>query len=323
MQIPSNIKPCTPPRWLAHGQLQTIFGHLLPSKVILQNIKPTIISLIDGDQLYAEYSKGSSEWIIYLFHGLCGDINSDYMQRTAAVAQSLNHGVFLVNHRDCGKGRGLARHPYHSGRGEDISAVLDFGRKKFPHKKHLVIGFSLSGNALLTLLTHLRGSTQPDRAISVNAPIDLDAASQQLTRGVNRIYDVRFVWHLRRIVQEKINRGAINFLKIPRFATVREFDALYTAPYSGFQDREDYYASCSTHLHLSKITVPTLLLTAKDDPFVPVNTYESAQLSSSITLHMEPHGGHLGYLSNNLPALSQYRWLDYVLREALMTLPNE
>jgi predicted alpha/beta-fold hydrolase len=317
------IKPCTPPRWISHGQLQTIMGHLLPSKVNLQKKQPTIIPLPDGDRLYAEYLKGSSPWIIYLFHGLCGDTNADYMQRTAAVAQSLHHGVFLVNHRDCGQGYGLAKHPYHSGRGEDISTVLEFGRKKFPDKKHMVIGFSLSGNALLTLLTHLRGTTQPDRAISVNAPIDLDAASQQLTRGFNRVYDLRFVWYLRRIVQEKIKRGAINFLKISRFATVREFDALYTAPYSGFQDREDYYASCSTHLHLSKITVPTLLLTAKDDPFVPIHAYEAAKLSPSITLHMESCGGHLGYLSTNLPAINRYRWLDYVLREALMRLPND
>lgn len=311
------LKPCVPPWWATNGQLQTIFAYFLPSRTRLQNLKTVIIPLEDGDHLYGELSEGVTPWIIYLFHGLSGDINSNYMQRAAFLAQLMGHSIFLVNHRDCGKGSGLARHPYHSGRGEDISEVLDFGKKQFPNKKHLVIGFSLSGNALLTLLTGKRGSTQPDRAICVNAPINLNAASEKLTQGFNRLYDIHFVWRLKQTVQHKIDRGEMAAVHIPLLATLRDFDELYTAPYGGFTDRAHYYESCSTDIHLSKISVPTFLLTAKDDPFVPVESYEKADFSSSTTVHIENVGGHLGYLSNDLSHAKNKRWLDYALGEVL------
>lgn len=313
------LKPCVPPWWATNGQLQTIFAYFLPYKSRLQNLKTVTIPLTDGDQLHGEFSEGVTNWIIYLFHGLSGDIDSNYMQRTAYLAQIMEHSVLLVNHRDCGKGSGLAKHPYHSGRGEDISEVLDFGKKQFPNKKHLVIGFSLSGNALLTLLTGNRGNTQPDRAICVNAPINLNAASEKLTQGFNRLYDIHFVWRLKQAVKSKVDRGAITPLSIPLSSTLRDFDELYTAPYGGFVDRAHYYESCSTEIHLSKINTPTFLLTARDDPFVPVESYESAAFSPSTTVHIENVGGHLGYLSNALSSSKNKRWLDYALGEILKT----
>jgi uncharacterized protein len=312
------LKPCTPPLWARSGHSQTILGHLLRSPESKATGMRKTIPLADGDQLIANFVEGPSDTIVSLFHGLTGDIAADYMQRTAQVCRSLGHSVYLVNHRGCGEGWKHARGPYHSGRGEDVSAVIEFARNEFPRKKHLAIGFSLGANALLCLLTGRRGSVLPDFAIAVNAPIDLGQVARSLTTGVNRIYDYVFVKLLTAHITKRMEAGleAKKYL-FPRSLTLTDFDSIFTAPAGGFKNREDYYDSCSTYAHLEKIRVPTVLLTAADDPFVSAEVYARARISSSTTLHIEKYGGHLGYLSAKNTPLGNNRWLDYAIHEAI------
>jgi predicted alpha/beta-fold hydrolase len=286
-----------------------VLGHLLPSKRLAQTGKRVEIDLPDGDKLVGFYFDGQSTIVIYLFHGLAGSTDSTYIHRTAQVALAQGHSVLMVNHRGCGAGARLARHPYHSGRGEDISAVMEWGRAAFPHKHHMAVGFSLSGSALLNLLTGRRGKTLPDSAISVNAPINLQRASDLLQQGFNRVYDAKFFLQCRRDVLHNRAPDAPPF-KIPRFRTLRDFDNLYTAPAGGFKNREHYYSSCSTADWLDQIATPTLLLTAEDDPFVCVGDYHSAKISPQVFLHIEKFGGHMGYLSKSATPLGTHRWQD-------------
>lgn len=246
------------------------------------------------------------------------------MRRTAALGVQLGHTIYLVNHRGCGEGVGLARHPYHSGRGEDLSEVLHLGRTRHPDKKHIAIGFSLSANALLLLLSGRRGTTLPDAAIAVNAPIHLEHSSKALLKGLNRIYDFRFSTECQRNIGEMKKRGLIDKekYKFPWFTNLRDFDSIYTAPAGGFSSREDYYDSCSTHLVLGSITVPTVIITSEDDPFIDYRNYTSATLSSSAILHLEKSGGHLGYLTDRPTPLGTNRWLDYATREYLSELDS-
>jgi hypothetical protein len=269
------------------------------------------------------FLEGTSDTCVYLFHGLSGTTDADYIQRTARVSQSLGHSVFMVNHRGCGAGAGLARRPYHSGRAEDLSAALEFGKGLQPRHRQLAIGFSLSGNALLLLLSGKRGSVKPDYAVSVNAPINLEGASHLLCRGFNRIYDLRFVNMCRReIGQRHKNSDEAGKYRISPFSTLRDFDSAYTAPAGGFESREDYYRSCSTKDLLPSITIPTILLTAKDDPFVSYRDYMEAKLSPTTQLHIEEVGGHMGYLSQSKTRLGTNRWLDYALHESLRVLTS-
>jgi predicted alpha/beta-fold hydrolase len=267
------------------------------------------------------YLKGKSDTAVSLFHGLSGNADADYFHRTAQVCLDQGHSVFMFNHRGCGEGTGLAKHPYHSGRAEDLSAALDFARAKMPGARHLAIGFSLSGNALLLLMSGKRGSTQPDGAIAVNAPIDLESAGLMLKRGFNRVYDIRFVNRCRaEIAARRRADPGMRRYKISPFATLHDFDNLYTAQASGFRDREDYYRTCSTQELLTQIDRPTVLLTAKDDPFVDYRNYAEAKLSPHVTLHIEEVGGHMGYLSAERTPLGTKRWQDYALGEALRVL---
>ena len=310
------LEPCQPPKWAATAHAQTILGHLLPSPRLSFKGQRIEVPLIDGDVLVGFIQEGTSNTVVYIFHGLAGSTDSTYMHRTSALAQKLGHTVIMVNHRGCGEGAGLAKGPYHSGRAEDLSAVIEVGRKIYPNKRHIAIGFSMSGNALLLLLGGRHNLMKPDAAISVNAPIDLAKASSLLKKGLNRIYDIKFYQQCRRDIFIAQN-DVIKNVRVPRLMTIHDFDNFYTAPAGGFKNREDYYERCSTYDLLENIETPTIVLTAKDDPFVPFVSYANAKIAKNVLFHAEEFGGHMGYLTKDKTPLGTLRWQDYALHEAL------
>ncbi|MEK6555062.1 MAG: alpha/beta fold hydrolase, partial [Bdellovibrionota bacterium] len=180
----SKLAKCEPPLWARSGHLQTIFGHILPSDLVTKSSQNAVIELSDREKLTAQVYHGTTPFMVLIFHGLTGSTESGYMQRSAQAVLAQGHGCVLVNHRGCGSGRGLASKPYHSGRGDDVSDVVKWARLTFKNKKIITLGFSLSANAILTLLTGLRGTELPDLAMIVNGPIDLTAASMALKKGL-------------------------------------------------------------------------------------------------------------------------------------------
>nr|MBA2403227.1 hypothetical protein [Bdellovibrionales bacterium] len=162
---------------------------------------------------------------------------------------------------------------------------------------------------LLLLSAKVRSRILPALAICVNGPIHLDSASIKLTQGLNRIYDHRFVLELKKYVKDN---HAQAYPKVHKVKDLREFDEVYTAPVGGFENRAHYYQTCSAMSYLSEIEIPTVMLTAEDDPFVDYQDYKKAKLSPSIIMHIEKHGGHMGYLTKN--GLGYGRWLDHALK---------
>ena len=315
------LEPCIAPSWAKSGHAQTLWGHFLPSPSLKEKRERLEVVLEDGDRLIGTFIPGTSRTTVSVFHGLTGSIDSGYMQRTALLARSLGHSVLLMNHRGCGEGRGFAKKPYHSGRAEDVSATLEKARELRPHDRHVAVGFSLGANALLLLLTGKRGTHLPDAALAVNAPIHLEQAALTLKKGLNRVYDLQFVMGCRRDLPFR-HREEKRFEKVDfsPIGTLHDFDNWYTAPESGFKNREDYYLQCSTYLDLHKIKTPTVILTAADDPFVSVEAYRRAELSSALQLHIEQVGGHMGYVTRKPTPLGTNRWLDYAVYESLKTL---
>jgi len=235
------------------------------------------------------------------------------VRRTVALARGLRHHVWTVNHRGCGAGRGLARLPYHSGSGDDLGAAFAAARERLPHLRQLAVAYSLSGNALLL---NLGGglpapAAQPDLAIAVNPPIDLGACSDSIHHGLSRLYELRFIRRCRKAIRQRLEDNLIqaDYPTWP-WMSLREFDDAYTTQAGGFRNAEDYYARCSARHHLANIRVPTVILMAKDDPFIPWRHAAEAKPSAAVHLHLEDRGGHMGYLSRNLPG---YRWLPYAV----------
>lgn len=316
-----NLIPCKAPFWADSGHSQTLWAHFLKSPE-LENLGQNFeVDLPDGDRLFCYYLPGYTDIVVSLFHGLSGDATTDYMQRAAMLCQKLGHTVVLVNHRGAGQGAPLAVHPYHSGCTEDISRVIEKLRSMYPGKKQISVGYSMSGNILLCLLGGFRGQYKPDAAITLNAPLNLVNGSQNLKTGLNRFYDMRFVLRLRKSIAEKYRQGLIDQkLEISPWATLWDFDEIYTANQAGFKNREEYYQCCSSIHYLSKIDIPTHVLTAADDPFISVSDYLEASFSAQTQVHIENRGGHLGYLNREATLLGTHRWLEYYLYEALRSL---
>jgi len=315
----ARLEPCRPPVWARGGHAQTLIAHFAPSPSATAAGERLLIPLEDGDKLSAWHQRGRENVLLYLFHGLGGSERSDYIQRMLRLAERRGWHALAVNHRGSGPGRGLAAKLYHSGSAGDLAAAIRFGRERHPQKKHLALGFSLSGNALLLLAAGKRGGdAPPDFAVAVNAPIALEKAALSMKKGLNRIYDLTFNIKCRRLVMERFRDGLIDHdYGIPLFGSLHDFDNIYTASAGGFRDREDYYESCSAKPHLSQIAIPTALLTAKDDPMVDFRDYLDADLSPQTMLHLEAHGGHMGYLCSEPTPLGDRRWLDYALDRIL------
>ena len=316
--------PCRPPWWAASGHLQTILGNYLPGEPPASSGEPVQIPLADGDHLTGHHHPGTTNVLLLVFHGLGGDDQAHYVRRTVALARGLQHHVWTINHRGCGTGRGLAKNPYHSGSGADLGAVFAAARARHPQLRQLAVAYSLSANALLL---NLGGglpepAAQPDLAIAVNPPMDLGACSDSIHRGWSRLYELRFIRRCRRAIQQRIEDGLIpDIYQTWPTMSLRAFDDAYTTRAGGFQDANDYYARCSARHHLAKIRVPTVVLMAKDDPFIPWHHAAQAQLSGSVHLHLEDRGGHMGYLSRDLPG---HRWLPYAVEHyarQLLALP--
>lgn len=317
------LNPCDAPVWANSGHGQTIAGHFLKSPVLPTNGQKFKVDLPDGDRLFYYVREGLSDYVVAVFHGLSGDVSSDYMQRTALICQELGHTAVLVNHRGAGENVLDAKRPYHSGSTEDMSVVLRQLRAQFPSKKIIAVGYSLSGNILLSLLGGFRADERPDGAITVNAPLLLGKGSLLLQKGLNRLYDIRFVLRLRRLIEEKYRHGIINErYNVPPWATLYMFDEIYTAPASGFRNRQDYYDQCSSIQYVHQIQTPTYVLTAADDPFIDVQDYLSASFSQTCQVHIEKRGGHMGYIAKNPISQWGHRWLDYYLYEALKALTH-
>lgn len=280
------------------------------------------MTLKDGDALAGRAWAGISDSVVLLFHGLAGSHDAAYMNRAVRLSQKRGHTVWAMNHRGCGEGRGLAKGTYHSGRADDLGEVIRTARQAHPDKRIAVIGFSLSGNALLLNLGEGIGIFEkPDVAIAVNPPIDLARCALLLKSGFNRVYDLRFVVRCRRAVRERVEDGLIpDIYPIPRFCTLTDFDDYYTAPASGFKNREDYYARCSAGPHLAKIKTPTVILMAEDDPFVAVESFRDFPVSDAIHLHIEATGGHMGYVAAKNHGDLFHRWLDGALGHYLDAL---
>jgi len=319
MELTRPPLPCSPPRWARSGYLQTLLGNYLRKPPFAATATRAEIPLPDGDRLVAKVyaappdgPKPPRETVICVFHGLGGSGARPYMQRVVSLGQERGCEVWTVDHRGCGDGRGLARGIYHSGVAADLSAVFAEVRRRKPTAQVIGVGFSLSANALLLCLGDGLGGPhhKPDAAIAVNPPINLARCADLICAPHHRIYNLYFLRGCVRYVREREADGLIPKGRYPVHLrmSLKEFDDAFTAPLGGFRDGSDYYEQSSAMPHLPGITQPTVIIHAEDDPFIDPRDFQRARFGSGIHLHLEKHGGHLGYVAHDQP---YRRWLDY------------
>ena len=302
---PITIPPFRSPWALAGGHRQTLAGAFFPGRLPDERAVVRRIPLSDGDTLVV-HDDCPTNWpsagpVAVMLHGLAGCHRSSYLVRTAAMLNANGVRTFRMDLRGCGAGFGLALKPYNAGCSDDVFAVLRAIAVWCRGSPISLFGFSLGGNIVLKLLGEALDRVPPElvRAAAINPPIDLARCTYGLSRWPQRHYDVYFVkqllQRLRELQQHRSDFVPPTFARTPR--RLVDFDDQYTAPRTGFRDADDYYKRCSSEQFISAIRVPTLILTSRDDPLIPVASFERLSLSTNVRLHIAEGGGHLGYLA--------------------------
>ena len=245
-------------------------------------------------------------------HGLEGSSAAHYMRGLADKAFAAGLNVVLLNQRNCGGTEHLSRGLYHSGLSADPAAVIRELARTDGLRAVAVVGYSLGGNLGL----RLAGTTPPGslRAVCAVSPtMDLARCVDALERRPNALYQWNFVRNLKRRMRRKARAlpGLFDLDGLALIRTVREFDEAFTAPHHGFRDAADYYHRASSLRVVDRIAVPTLILSAEDDPFVPSEQFRDGAVAASpcVSTMITRHGGHCGFLARPTPGFDGY-WAE-------------
>jgi len=283
--------------------LQTIRNRVRPPRIVLPPAERLRVETRDGtgDTLIGALNRPFEDKgrpLILLVHGLTGYEDGVYMRATARTLLAAGYPVLRLNQRGAGPSRGLCRERYHAGRTHDLRRVLEELPPDLSGRGVVPVGYSLGGNVVLKLLGEGGAPVPLSAGASISAPIDLAAASRRFQVPGNRFYH-RYL--LTRMKEEMLG-GSLplegRWARAVRQArSVWEFDDAYVGPANGWSGAEEYYRVNSALRFLPRIDVPTLVIHAMDDPWIPADAYLSFDWTSNAHLLplLSPRGGHVGF----------------------------
>ena len=310
--ISSQLPAYRPPFWLRGGHLQSIWPKLvrIGSPAYRRELLPDSLGATEVAYDFVDGKRPDAP-LLMLFHGLEGSSASHYARALMFAAQRHGwHGV-VVHFRSCGGVENRAPVFYHSGDSAEVAHMLQLMHSRYP--RICAVGISLGGNALAKYLAEQGRHAIPQAAAVVSAPLDLTAASHRLERGWSKMLYAPYF--LRSLLPKAAACAArfpqIDAAAVQAAANLTDFDNAFTAPVHGFADAADYYRRASAKPLLHQIAVPTLILNALNDPFIPAESLpQASDVSPSVTLLQPEYGGHAGF-----PGTADLDWLpDTVLR---------
>jgi uncharacterized protein len=295
---------------LRGGHVQTLAGNywrrplfLLPFESQAVEVDPADGSRVLCHCHWQPEEVRADRLTILLVHGLEGSSDSRYIQGITKRAWDAGCNVIRMNMRNCGGTESWTSTLYHSGLSADVYAVLHFLVSLYGLQRVAMAGYSMGGNLVLKLAGELadRPPTWMLAAVGVCPAADLAASADALHEPSNRMYE----WHFLRNLMKRFQRKAELFPEIyptheiGPVRSVREFDDRITARYSGFTGADDYYFRSSAARVIDRISIPTLVLHALDDPFIRMRpqTREALTSNPATTLVETVHGGHCAFLA--------------------------
>jgi predicted alpha/beta-fold hydrolase len=296
----------TPLPLLGNPHVQTLLAFFLAAPKVDKPAREHQLLLPDGDRLLL-YDNVPAGWrpggrIALIVHGLGGSHRSVHVLRQAVELLRAGVRVVRLELRAAGRGIAFARQTYHVGCSDDLRAAVAEVHRWAPASPVFVVGQSLGGNVALKLAGEAADDPVPGLAgvVAVGPPIDVAQCAALLAEPRNLVYEQFFLrevmTHLRR------HRRIFPDLPMPRFPrrmTLRLFDELYTAPFGGFNDADDLYRRTSSLPLIPRIAVPTLVLTARDDPFIAAGPFESLRAPANVEVRVVGRGGHLGFVGRD------------------------
>jgi predicted alpha/beta-fold hydrolase len=293
------------PAWLPGGHLQTLYAALLAPRPRV-SYRRERWQTPDGDFVDVDWVSGSQTVpLVVLFHGLEGCSTSHYAHALMAHVRRIGWRGAVVHFRGCSGELNRLPRAYHSGDSAEIDWILRriAGAQRTPT---YAAGVSLGGNALLKWLGEQGSGAAPvvNAAAAISAPVDLMAAGDALGRGFNLVYTRAFLRTLKRksIAKLAAHPNLYDPRLVRRARTLRAFDDVVTAPLHGFRNTDDYWTRSSSKPWLMNVSVRTLVINARNDPFLPAAALPSAdEVSSAVVLEQPREGGHVGFVSGPLP----------------------
>jgi predicted alpha/beta-fold hydrolase len=307
--------PYRAPWWLRGGHVQTLYAALLaPRRRVAYRRERW--DTPDGDFVDIDWAlrpdsavttqDSTDSPLAVLFHGLEGGSTSHYAHALMARVGELGWRGAVVHFRGCSGEPNRLPRAYHSGDSDEIDWMLRKLRARHAHGALYATGVSLGGNALLKWLGE-RGPAASEvvcAAAAVSAPLDLMAAGEALGRGFNLVYTRNFLTSLKRKSLAKLTYypDLYDAAEVRAARTLRAFDNAVTAPLHGFRDTDDYWTRASSKPWLSRIEVPTLIVNARNDPFMPAHALPAREeVSAAVTCEFPHDGGHVGFVSGRFP----------------------
>ncbi len=298
------------PAWLPGGDLQTIWAVTLDRPDV--EYRRERWELPDGDFIDLDWVDGPPGAPLFvLFHGLEGSSDSHYARQLMDEAKRRGWRGVVPHFRGCSDEPNRLPRAYFAGDVEEIGYILGRLRQK-ESRAMRVAGVSLGGNALLKWLESAGEAARPvaERAVVISAPLDLPAAGAALDQGFSRIYTARFLKTLKAKALAKLDRYPLLFDReaVEAIDSIHGFDTLVTAPLHGYLDADDYWRKAASKPGLGQIRISTLLINARNDPFMPGEVLPTPdQVSDSVTLDFPDTGGHVGFVSGPFPG--NFNWL--------------
>ena len=300
------------PPWLPGGHAQTIYPYFLPRPDV--PLRRERVETLDGDFWdfdWLDTPADSGAPLVVLFHGLEGGARSHYARNLMFHLASRKWRGVIPHFRGCGGEPNRLPRAYHSGDFEEIGAMLAHIRSRFDGRM-LAVGISLGGSALLNWIGRegegARGTL--DAAATASVPLDLMASGKAIDRGLNRIYARHFLQTLipKALAIAQRFPGKLDAPRVARVRTMWEFDECVTSALHGFAGADDYWTRASSKPWLAGVRVPSLVINARNDPFVPAASLPSRrEVSPDVVLEQPPHGGHVGFMTG--PGRGRMDWL--------------
>jgi len=281
-----------------NAHLETIYPSLL-RKVRLQPYQRERINTPDSDFLDLDWLRQGSTKLIIISHGLEGNTQRAYIKGMARAGFKRGYDILAWNYRGCSEEMNKTLRFYHSGATDDLATVTEYAHSLGQYKQINLIGFSLGGNLTLKYLGEKR--THPEtlrKAVTFSVPMDLHSSCEKISQPSNWIYSQRFLRSLRKKVIDKSRiLNGLNAKGLEKIKTLKEFDDHFTGPIHGFKDALDYYHQCSAIRFIKEIKLPTLVISAANDPFLSPACYphDLVKDHSSVMFESPAHGGHVGF----------------------------
>jgi uncharacterized protein len=301
------IEPYVPHPWLRNGHLMTVFTWARPRRFpALPEPEVRVFETAPDARVLAKchwQASRTSHPAILLLHGLEGSADAHYMRGMADKAFASGFNVVRLNQRNCGGTDHLSVGVYHSGLTSDPAAVIGELLQRDGVTSIAVAGYSLGGNLALKLAGEYGEAPPPavKAFVAVSPTLDLAVCIDALERPSNWAYQQNFLLDLRSRMRLKATLYPNRYSTAPLagIRSVRQFDDAYTAPMSGYRDAADYYRRASALRVVDRIRVPTLVITAADDPFVPVGPFRDPAVSGNpaVRVVVTPRGGHCGFVA--------------------------